>query len=237
LKSGRLAGRDALGHDAAMKVLVVEDSERLRSAIVSGLAAVGVVAEGAADGADALPMLDGKHDVVVLDLTMPRLDGIGVLREIRARQLAARVLVLSARDGVTDRVQALDLGADDYLTKPFSFEELRARVFALGRRRHEQTAPVLEYRGVALDTSRRSARTAQGPLALTPKEYALIEALLRHPGHVFSRGQLFEQVYARDSDASDKVIEVLISTLRGKLTKGGVDDLVQTRRGFGYVVE
>lgn len=218
-----------------MRVLIVEDSERLREAVRSGLVAVGLAVDVAADGRAALACLDaGEYDVIVLDLLMPRMDGREVLREVRRRALAARVLVLSALDGVDERVGRLDDGADDYLVKPFSFDELRARVLALGRRRHEQPAPVLEHRGLRLDTSRRTATGPEGPFDLGPKEYALLEVLVRHPGRVYSRAQLFEQLYSADSMASDKVIEVLMSTLRAKLARGGLEDLIETRRGFGY---
>ena len=130
---------------------------------------------------------------------------------------------------------AIDAGADDYLVKPFSFDELRARVLALGRRPEAQTATLLQHRGLERDTGRRSAGGPGGALGLTPKEYALLEALVQRPGQVHSRTQLFERLYASNSEASDKVIEVLMSTLRAKLARGGLGDLIETRRGLGYV--
>lgn len=218
-----------------MQVLIVEDSERLRQALRSGLHSMGMAVDVAADGQAALAFVDSvQYDVIVLDLLMPRMDGRQLLREIRSRQLPSRVLVLSALDGVDERVNRLDDGADDYLVKPFAFEELRARILALGRRRHEQAVPVLEYQGLRLDTSRRLASGPRGRIELGPKEYALLEVLVRHPGRIHSRARLFEQLYSADSVASDKVIEVLVSTLRGKLARGGLEDLIQTRRGFGY---
>lgn len=218
-----------------MKVLVVEDSERLREALRVGLAEAGLAVDVACDGRAALPYLDaGDYDVIVLDLMMPRLDGRSLLAEIRRRRLAARVLVLSALDAVGERVGALDAGADDYLVKPFSFEELRARVLAMGRRHAGEPTPVLRHQGLEIDTARRTASGPQGALGLTPKEYALLEELVRHPGRVYSRTQLFERLYASDSEASDKVIEVLMSTLRTKLARSGLDGLIETRRGFGY---
>lgn len=218
-----------------MRVLIVDDSERLREALRSGLGSMGLAVDVAADGRAALAFLDaGEYDVIVLDLLMPRLDGREVLREVRRRGLDARVLVLSALDGVDERVGRLDDGADDYLVKPFSFDELRARVLALARRRHEQPLPVLEHRGLRLDTARRTVAGPGGTIDLGPKEYALLEVLVRHPGRVYSRAQLFERLYSADSEASDKVIEVLLSTLRAKLARGGLEDLIETRRGFGY---
>jgi two-component system copper resistance phosphate regulon response regulator CusR len=218
-----------------MKVLIVEDSDRLREALRVGLAATGLAVDVASDGLAALPYLDGcDYDVLVLDLMMPRLDGRALLAEVRRRRLTSRILVLSALDAVGERVEAIDAGADDYLVKPFSFDELRARVLALGRRHPGQPAAVFEHQGVTLDTSRRTASGPLGPLSLTPKEYALLETLVQHPGRVYSRPQLFERLYASDSEASDKVIEVLMSTLRAKLSRGGLEDLIETRRGLGY---
>jgi len=144
--------------------------------------------------------------------------------------------VLSARDLVADRVEALDLGADDYLLKPFAFEEVRARIQALARRRTDDASPILGVGTLSIDTSTKLARVNSTALPLTPKEYALLELLVHRRGHVLSRPAIFEQLYASDSDASDKVIEALMSTLRTKLAQAGLPDLIETRRGFGYVV-
>lgn len=220
-----------------MRVLVVDDSERLRQAVAVGLAASGLTVETAADGRQALDLLQTEpFDVVVLDIVMPRVNGLQVLREARARKLPVRILVLSARDQLGDRVEALEQGADDYLVKPFAFAELRARIQALGRRVFEETSPVIEAGPVGIDTAARMARVSGTPLQLTPKEYALLELLVRRRGHVLSRGTIFQQLYASDSDASDTVIEVLMSTLRAKLNRAGAASVIETRRGFGYVV-
>ena len=221
-----------------MRLLLVEDSERLRQALVPLLVAAGHAVDTAADGALALAYLD-RYDyaVVVLDLMLPRLDGLEVLRTMRARGKRARVLVLSARDQVQDRVAALDRGADDYLVKPFSSEELLARLSALLRRSLEQPEPALRAGPLVLDPRRRQVQVDGHSLALSPKEFALLECLLRERGRVLSRAQLFERVYSGQSESSDKVIEVLMSTLRSKLAEHGAGELVQTRRGFGYVVE
>ncbi|HSN31501.1 MAG TPA: response regulator transcription factor, partial [Ideonella sp.] len=176
------------------------------------------------------------YDLMVLDLMLPDGDGLDVLARLRARPRSTRVLVLSARDQVDDRVAALNRGADDYLVKPFALSELEARLGALARRRYEEDAPRLVHGRLTVDTAARLAIGPQGPIALSPKEYALLELLLRERGHVLTRGALFERLYAGHSDASDKVIEVLVSTLRAKLARAGVDDPIETRRGFGYVV-
>ncbi|PIQ37723.1 MAG: two-component system response regulator [Lysobacterales bacterium CG17_big_fil_post_rev_8_21_14_2_50_64_11] len=220
-----------------MRILVVDDSERLRSALATGLAGSGFAVDQAADGGEALSYLhSADYDVIVLDLMMPVIDGIGVLREIRRRELHCRVLILSARDQIGDRVQALDLGADDYLVKPFAFEELRARVQALARRRHDERAPLLTHGKLSIDTVAQNARVDDEVLPLTPKEFSLLVLLLRHRGRTMSREAVFEHLYSSESTASDKVIEVLMSTLRGKLSKAGLAELIETRRGFGYLV-
>ncbi|MBS0395281.1 MAG: response regulator transcription factor [Proteobacteria bacterium] len=220
-----------------MRVLVVDDSERVRNTLAAGLRAHGMAVETAADGAQALTLINGlPFDVVVLDLMMPQLDGMAVLRELKPRSAKPRILVLSARDQVQDRVEALNLGADDYLVKPFSFDELEARLHALARRRYEAASPVLRHGRLTIDTAARLARVDDTVLPLTPREYSLLELLVRRRGRVLSRTTIFEQLYQSDSAASDTVIEVLISTMRAKLAKAELSDLVETRRGFGYVV-
>jgi two-component system copper resistance phosphate regulon response regulator CusR len=163
-------------------------------------------------------------------------DGTQVLKALKARSAKPRILVLSARDQVQDRVDALNLGADDYLVKPFAFEELLARLLALGRRTFTEASPELTCGRLSVDTATRLARVDDTVLTLTPKEYALLELLVRRKGHVLSRAAVFSQLYESNSSASDTVIEVLMSTLRAKLARAGLPDLIETRRGFGYVV-
>jgi two-component system copper resistance phosphate regulon response regulator CusR len=219
-----------------MRVLVVDDSERVRKTLATGLHAHGMAVETAADGAEALLLLNSlPFDVVVLDLVMPRVDGVQVLQELKSRKSKPRILVLSARDQVSDRVGALNLGADDYLVKPFAFDELLARLMALSRRRIDEASPVITHGRLQLDTAARLARVDDAVLTLTPKEFALLELLVRRKGHVLSRPAIFMQLYESDSMASDTVIEVLMSTLRAKLARADLEDLIETRRGFGYV--
>lgn len=221
-----------------MRLLLVEDSTALRESLATALSGDGHVLDTAADGEAALAFLAGwDYELVVLDLMLPRLDGFEVLRRLRHRQQPVRVLVLSARDRVEDRVRALELGADDYLVKPFALDELLARIRALGRRSLTAGSPRLEAGQLSLDPERRLANGPRGVIALSPKEYALLELLLRGRGRVHARGELFERLYDSRSAASDKVIEVLMSTLRGKLVKAGAGEPIQTRRGFGYVIQ
>jgi DNA-binding response OmpR family regulator len=220
-----------------MRVLVVDDSERVRKFLASGLHAQGLAAETASDGAEALRVIDSQPiDVVVLDLMMPGMDGIQLLKALQGRSEKPRILVLSARDQVADRVEALNLGADDYLVKPFAFDEVVARINALSRRRADAASPLLQHGRLQLDTGSRVVRVDDAVLQLTPKEYALLELLLRCKGRLLSRQVIFEHLYESDSSASDTVIEALLSTMRAKLARAGVPDLIQTRRGFGYVI-
>ncbi len=219
-----------------MRLLIVEDSPALGRDLSTALVRDGHAVDLAADGAEALRFLSSYHyDVVTLDLMMPTLDGWSVLRRLQGRGGSPRVLVLSARDQVGDRVEALNLGADDYMIKPFAYAELLARLHALGRRT-EGTAPMLQAGSLEVDPRARQARVNGTVLALSPKEYALLETLMGQRGRVLSRSALFESLYDAQSEASDKVIEVLVSTLRTKLAHAGIPDLIETRRGFGYVV-
>ena len=220
-----------------MRLLLVEDSPRLRDALRAALAGAGFTIDAAADGETALAFLDAyDYPLLLLDLGLPKLDGMAVLARLRARHKPTRVLVLSARDQLADRVAALDAGADDYLVKPFALDELIARLRALARRYHGETTPQLTAGNLELDTAQRMARCAGRPLALSPREYALLEALLRGRGRVLPRAVLFEQVYGADARASDKVIEVLLSGLRAKLAAAGWDGRIENRRGFGYAL-
>jgi DNA-binding response OmpR family regulator len=220
-----------------MRVLIVEDSPTLAEALGRVLAREGHACDLAADGVMALDFLRRyRYDAIVLDLMLPRLDGFGVLRELGREAGTAPVLVLSALDQVSDRVQALDAGADDYLVKPFELEEFLARLRALTRRPALRTTPVLRHGGLEVDPRSRTARWKGADLDLTPKEYGLLELLLRRRGTTLSRTQIFEQLYDSQSDSSDKVVEVILSTLRTKLAEHELKDLIVTRRGFGYVI-
>jgi len=220
-----------------MKLLLVEDSARLADALTSDFRREGFAVDHAADGQTALRQIEAhEYDVMILDLMLPRISGLEVLRALRTSQAATRVLVLSALDQTEDRVAALNLGADDYLVKPFDLGELKARTLALLRRRYGETSGVVALGQLTLDTNARLATVRGAPLPLTPKEYALLETLLRHRGKSFTRTALFERLYDGLSDASDRVVEVIVSTLRTKLASAGIPTLIETRRGFGYRV-
>ena len=220
-----------------MRLLLVEDSTRLSAALTYDFRREGFAVDHAADGLAALRQLEAyEYDVMILDLMLPRVGGLEVLRTLRASKAPTRVLVLSARDQIEDRVTALNLGADDYLVKPFDLAELKARTLALLRRRYGETSGVLAHGDLTLDTNARLATVRGSPLPLSPKEYALLETLLRHRGKSFTRVALFERLYDGLSDASDGVVAVIVSTLRSKLASAGIHELIETRRGFGYRV-
>jgi two-component system copper resistance phosphate regulon response regulator CusR len=220
-----------------MKLLLVEDSERLRQTLRHGLEGAGFTVDAAGDGVEACGFLASyDYELVVLDLMLPRLDGIGVLRSLPAGGRRPRVLVLSARDQVPDRIEALNAGADDYLVKPFSFDELVARLHALARRPQQAQPTVLSHGALSWDPRSHSVSVAGQPLALTPREFAVLGLLLRHRGRAFSRQEILDRTAGSDSEASDRSVEVLVFGLRRKLDGAGVPGLIETRRGAGYLI-
>ena len=221
-----------------MRVLVIEDSDRLRKALKEGLSRAGFVVDLACDGVDGLNFLaSNEYDVVVLDLMMPRMDGLSLLKRIRADGRITNILILSAKDYVEDRVHGLDAGADDYLVKPFSFEELVARIRSLGRRRYNLASTCLEIGPVALDSSSRQIKVGGLELQLTRAEYKCLEGLMMSRGRVLSKAQILNWIHDSSSDVSENVVEVLVSGLRKKLRQVGLSDFIRTKRGFGYYIQ
>jgi two-component system copper resistance phosphate regulon response regulator CusR len=220
-----------------MKLLLVEDSERLRQSLQHGLTAAGFTVDAAPDGVEARGFLASYgYELVVLDLMLPRLDGLAVLRGLMHQPARPRVLVLSARDRVRDRVEALDAGADDYLVKPFDFDELLARLHALARRPEQAQATRLEIGALCVDMRARQAIVDGRALSLTPREFAVLALLARHRGRVFTRAEILERTAGSDSTASDRSVEVLVFGLRRKLAEAALGELVETRRGSGYLI-
>lgn len=213
------------------RVLIAEDEARIASFLEKGLRAAGYVTTVVANGVDAAAYARADDfDLMILDLGLPGQDGLAVLAQIRARGERLPVIVLTARDAVPDRVVGLDLGADDYLTKPFSFEELLARVRARLRSHGRDTPTTLQVASVELDLVRRTATVAGRPVELTAREFRLAETLFRHPGQVLSREQLLDRVWGLAHDPGSNVVDVYIGYLRRKLGA----DLIQTVRGMGY---
>ena len=221
-----------------MRILIVEDSESLRRSLRHGLERSGFAVDSVGDGAEAAGyMRSGVYDVIVLDLMLPGRDGLSLLREMRTAGIDTQVLILSARDQVQDRILGLELGADDYLVKPFAFDELRARIRALVRRNAEDRRTVITVHGVTIDTSSRQVHYNSSHVPLSPKEYGALEALCRHPGQVLSRRQLIEKTTDFDHEITENAIDVMVSGLRRKLRDAGAGNVVRTKRGFGYFVE
>jgi DNA-binding response OmpR family regulator len=214
-----------------MNILLVEDEERIASFIVTGLEAQGYAVEHVATGTEALARLSGSApDLVLLDLALPDIDGLDVLRRLREEKRPVSVIILTARADVDDLVDGLNLGADDYLTKPFAFDELLARVRARLRARPTEEATVLRAGKVSLDLKSRQASVDGETLDLAAREFALLETFLRHPGQVLSRDQLLAQVWGAGDEPATNVVEVYVGYLRRKL---GVD-CIETVRGLGY---
>jgi DNA-binding response OmpR family regulator len=219
-----------------MRVLVVEDERKVASFLRQGLQEEGHAVEVAADGRQALDLLlgDPGYDLVVLDVMLPGRGGFDVLRTMRERKVRTPVLVLTARDGVADKVAGLDLGADDYLTKPFAFEEFLARVRALLRRGAGQGAAVLRLADLSLDPATREVTRGGRKIALTAREYALLEYFLRSAGRVLTRPMLAQHVWGLDFDPESNVVDVYVGYLRRKIDGEGERRLLHTVRGAGY---
>ena len=222
-----------------MKVLIVEDSDRLRKALGEGLKRSGLVVDLAQDGEAGFSYASAaEYDVIVLDIMMPRLDGLDLLRALRDRRNPAKVLILSAKDQIDDRVRGLEAGADDYLVKPFAFEELVARIKTLARRRdYAREGRVMEAGALSVDTARRQVTVHGVEVSLTASEYNLVENLFLRRSSVVSKDQLREMLSCADSESVSNTVEVLISNVRKKLREAGLDDLIKTRRGFGYYID
>ncbi|MFD6097680.1 response regulator transcription factor [Nocardiopsis flavescens] len=214
-----------------MAILVVEDEEGIVSFVRRGLESAGHRVLVASDGVDGLAMaLSDDVELVVLDLGLPGIPGEEVLRRLRRRRPSVPVIVLTAKDGVSDRVANLDAGADDYMVKPFSVSELLARVRARLRTGGQERGDVLAAGGIELDLGARTASVAGATVTLSAREFALLEVLVRHPGQVFSQPQLLDRVWGYDFDGASNVVEVYVSQLRRKL---GARRIV-TVRGVGY---
>jgi two-component system response regulator QseB len=217
-----------------MRILLVEDDEALGEGIRVALKPEGYTVDWARDGASALHALTHEDfGIAVLDLGLPRMDGLAVLQRLRAAANAIPVLVLTARDSTADRIAGLDAGADDYLVKPFDVDELKARIRALLRRSFSRAQPVLEYREVSLDPVAQQVSYRGQPVALQRKEFLLLHELLAQPGRVLTRDRLQQVLYGWDEEAESNALEVHIHHLRKKL----FPELIRTVRGVGYLVD
>jgi DNA-binding response OmpR family regulator len=220
-----------------MRVLIVEDQERLRNWLLKGLREADFVVDATGNGKEGLwYALGNSYDAIILDLMLPGMDGLSILRELRNAKRDSPVLILTARDTVPDRVKGLDGGADDYLVKPFAFEELLARVRALVRRAYGTRNPVIEVGDLRLDTGQRRVWRRGQEVELRAMEYKLLEYLVRRAGDTVSRTEIWEHLYDFGSQAVSNVVDVYVAALRRKLDLPGEQSLIQTRRGLGYVL-
>jgi DNA-binding response OmpR family regulator len=221
-----------------MRVLIVEDEQRLVRLMRRVLENERYVVDTAFDGEEGIEKAgSGTYDLIILDVMLPHRDGMEVCRWLRAHKIGSPILMLTARDQLEDKVAGLDAGADDYLTKPFDFEELLARLRALSRRAPATPQePVLRVSDLTMDLSRHEVRRNGRSIPLTVREFALLEYLMRHPGQALSRAQITSHVWPYDSEAVSNIVDIYIHYLREKVDRGFDAPLIQTIRGIGYSI-
>lgn len=220
-----------------MRILVIEDEAKMAAFIKRGLEEEGAAVDISSDGEDGLfRAKTGSYDLIILDITLPLVDGLEVCRNLRQDRIATPVLLLTARDSVEMKVRGLDSGADDYLTKPFAFAELLARIRALRRRDRNEVKLQLQIGDLVLDPLTRKVTRDNQPIQLTSKEFALLECFMRHPDQVLSRTVLSEKVWDETFDAFTNVIDVYVNYLRNKIDRNFATKLIHTVRGAGYVL-
>ena len=221
-----------------MKLLLVEDEKKVASFIKKGLEEEFHNVDIAHNGNEGSAMaLQKEYDLIILDIMLPYKDGITVTKELRAEKITTPILLLTAKDKVQDKVEGLDAGADDYLTKPFDFEELIARVRALLRRTENEKTLVLKIKNLLLDTQTHKLKIGNEIIDLTPKEYAILEFLMRNKNKVVSRTKLTQHVYEYNFDPDTNVIDVYINKLRSKIESDSGKEIIQTVRGVGYIIK
>lgn len=221
-----------------MRLLLIEDNAALRNALGNYLREAGLIVDFAMTGDEGLwAATENCYDVVILDLMLPNIAGMEILAKLRAKNNPVHILVISALDGLDDRLKALNAGADDYLVKPFSLAEALARVRALLRRQYGSKAPFLECADLILEPLSRTVQRGGRSLDLTALEYRLLEYLMHRRGEVVSRSEIWEKVFEDGTGGTSNVVDVYIGYLRKKLNVGNAVDLIQTRRGLGYVLE
>jgi len=222
-----------------MRLLIVEDDVKIAALIEKGMREAGFEVEVCHDGNSGLAQgLTGRYDAAVIDIMLPGLDGLQVIEQLREQRVSTPVLILSARQSVDDRIRGLQRGGDDYMVKPFSFNELLARIQALIRRDKKHGEPTtLEYEDLSMDLLRREVRRQEEKIELPAKEYALLEYLMRHPENIVSKTSILEQVYDYSFDPQTNVVDVLVCRLRNKIDRDFQQKLIHTVRGMGYVLK
>lgn len=220
-----------------MRLLVVEDYKPLQKSLEKGLKEAGFAVDTTSDGREGLwYAMSNDYDVIVLDLMLPGIDGLQILKKLRAKGRQNPVLILTAKDTLEDRVTGLDLGADDYLVKPFEFKELLARIRALMRRRYQKKSASIKVKDLRIDLSTQQVWRGRQEIELTPREYALLEYLAMRAGQMVSRSDIWEHVYEFNSSAYSNVVDVYIGYLRKKIERPGKSSMIRTVRGRGYIL-
>lgn len=220
-----------------MRILVIEDERRLANVIKKGLIEDGFAVDLSFDGEDGQFLAASEpYDLIILDLMLPKIDGLTICRNLRKKSLKTPILMLTAKTSVEDRVQGLDSGADDYLTKPFSFLELRSRIHALIRRSKEDPSPILTIADLLVDPLKHSVTRNSHEIKLTPKEFAILELLLRHKNEVVSRTMILEHVWDYNFEGMSNVVDVFVATLRKKIDNKSKVKLIHTLHGVGYKI-
>ncbi len=220
-----------------MRVLIIEDERPLSNIIKKGLVEEGFAVDQAFDGEEGQYLAESEsYDLIILDLMLPKIDGMEVCRQLRSKKVKTPILMLTAKTRVEDKVAGFNVGADDYLTKPFAFIELKARLQALLRRGHNSTDIVLKISDLEIDPIRHMVKRANLPIALTPKEFAMLEYLMRHKDEVVTRTQITEHVWDYNFDALSNVVDVFIASLRKKINYHLKKNLLHTIHGVGYKV-
>ena len=220
-----------------MRVLLIEDHKPLVRGLRKGLEEEGFAVDVAYDGEEGdFKAMTAEYDVIILDVMLPKMDGLALLQKWRREGLQTHVLLLTARGSIEDKVKGLDIGADDYLTKPFELEELFARLRALIRRGHQVKDPILRIHDLEIDTGARTVKRAGQPIHLTPREYALLQFLAFHRGKVVTRSMIWEHLYDEHDENTSNVVDVYIRYLRTKIDKGFEPPLILTRWGEGYLL-
>lgn len=221
-----------------MRILLVEDEERLAVTIKKGLVEEGFAVDTALDGAEGFYLASEEtYDLVVLDIMLPKLDGLSLCKRLRGKNIKTPILILTAKGAVQDKVAGLDSGADDYLTKPFSFLELKSRIHALIRRSKNEISPVLKIADLEVDPIKHVVKRAGKIISLTPKEFAILELLIRHKNQVITRSMIIEHVWDYNFDGASNVVDVFVSSLRKKIDRGKSLKIIQTLHGVGYKVK
>jgi len=221
-----------------MRILIVEDEKKIADFIKRGLKEEGYAVDAAYDGEQGLFLAKtNEYDLILLDLMLPKMDGISVCKALKAEKIATPILMLTARNAVRDKVEGLDAGADDYLTKPFAFEELLARIRAILRKKSDAVPTKLQVADLVLDLLTHKVARADREISLTAKEYALLEYLMRSAGSIVTRTMISEHVWDIDFDTFTNVIDVYINYLRNKIDQGSAKKLIHTVRGRGYVLK